>query len=101
MRPVSFHASREVRDLVRQIVARAQALFLTLGERAPDGVAMEMDLLAVHNNVVSLDLPALLAAPDVDFAHDIGGIGRHLNRRTVELDGCFCPRFVRREGVAV
>ena len=53
-----------------------------------------MDLLAVRNRY-GLDLAALLASDDLNFAHDITGIAIYLNRRTGELTDCFMPRFAR------
>ena len=51
-----------------------------------------MDLLACHTHGNPLDLAALMAAECSDFAHDICGINRHLNRDTGELKDCFSPR---------
>ena len=42
-----------------------------------------------------LDLQALLDADDLNFAHDIAGINRHLDHDTGELKDCFWPRFAR------
>ena len=42
-----------------------------------------------------LDLSALLEAPDSDFAHDVFGIRRHLNRQTKKLEGHFLPRYAK------
>lgn len=40
-----------------------------------------------------LRLRELAQAPDFDFAHDVFGIERHLNRTTKKLQNCFVPRF--------
>jgi hypothetical protein len=56
-----------------------------------------MDIEACHCNGCPLDLERLLAAQDYDFAHDVFGIARHIDRSTGELTGCFEPRFARRE----
>jgi hypothetical protein len=53
-----------------------------------------MDVETVHDSI-GLDLEALLTADDGNFGHDIGGIRRHLNRITGELEDCFVPRFSR------
>jgi hypothetical protein len=52
-----------------------------------------MDLCSVPD----LDLPALLAAPAFDFAHDVCGIVRHMDRGHYPgtLTDCFVPRFSR------
>lgn len=39
-----------------------------------------------------IDFDRLLAAPDGDFAHDMSGLDRHMNRETCKLEGCFMPR---------
>ncbi len=51
-----------------------------------------MDITATHANGCPLDLDKLLAAPDFDFAHDVFGIRRHLDRTTGELRDFFLPR---------
>ena len=52
-----------------------------------------MDIAACHI-AVPLDLEALAAANDDDFFQEIfGGIRRHLNRHTGELENSFTPCF--------
>lgn len=41
----------------------------------------------------SMDFDSLLKANNVDFIHDINGIGYNLNHDTMELENCFLPRF--------
>lgn len=53
---------------------------------------LHMDLCAVIANGEALDLDKLLAFDNPDFAHDIFGIERHLNRKTGKLEDCFLPR---------
>ena len=53
-----------------------------------------MDLSATHVTC-PLDLERLATADDFNFGHDMGGIARHLNRTTGELENCFVPRFAR------
>lgn len=52
-----------------------------------------MDLASVPE----LDLAKLLAAPMFDFAHDVCGIVRHMDRSTYpgKLTDCFSPRCTR------
>jgi len=52
-----------------------------------------MDLTACHRNGCPLSLDELEVAPDGDFAHDVFGIRRHINRETGALEDCFMPRF--------
>lgn len=56
-----------------------------------------MDISVVHHRT-PLRLRELADAGDFNFAHDIGGIGRHLNRQTGDLEDCFVPRFAAPEG---
>lgn len=53
----------------------------------------QMDITAVHVNLVPLRLDDLLAADDFNFAHDIFGIRNCLNRETGKLMRGFIPRF--------
>ena len=56
----------------------------------------DMDVSACHI-VCPLKLEELLVAGDGDFAHDVAGIKRHINRESGELGDCFVPRFAERE----
>ena len=56
---------------------------------------VEMDIIATHANGCPLRLDQLLNARDGDFAHDIFGIRRFLDRQTGQLKGSFLPRFSR------
>ena len=51
-----------------------------------------MDLMATHENC-PLRLTELLIADDGNFAHDVFGINRHLDRTTRQLQDCFLPRY--------
>lgn len=53
-----------------------------------------MDLTATHH-VCPLKLEELSTTDDGNFAHDVFGIRRHLNRRTGQLEDCFLPRFAQ------
>lgn len=53
-----------------------------------------MDLTATHHTC-PLKMEELAKADDFDFAHDVFGIRRHLNRRTGQLEDCFLPRFAQ------
>lgn len=50
-----------------------------------------LDLENAHRQM-PLDLAALLAFGERDFAHDLLGIRQHMDRRTGELGECFVPR---------
>jgi hypothetical protein len=82
---------------ILEIVARMQSLTKAVG--APmrcSRLELAMDLTACHANGCPLDLGALLQAPDADFAHDVWGIRRHLDRDTGQLGDGFYPRYARR-----
>ncbi len=92
--PVSFKTTKEETKVVDKIVARAKKLYTKL--RVPfDGLSISMDLCATHANGCPLDFEKLLGFPDQDFAHDIGGISRHLDRKTGHLRGHFLPRCAK------
>lgn len=79
------------RTLVQAIVDRASEMYKENGPERPR-LDIEMDVHAVHTSV-GLRLDDLLRADDFNFSHDIGGIARHLNRETGELEDHFLPRF--------
>lgn len=93
---ISFTTTREESDLIVAIVDRAEGTSLMLpafGAR----MNLVMDLTATHANGCPLDLEGLLAAEPFDFAHDVAGIQRHINRETGQLEDCFLPRYSRRD----
>ena len=89
---IDFAVTRAEHDLIHQIVKRA------MSEHPGyfDPLTLDMDLTAAHMNGCRLDLSALLAAEAFDFAHDIAGISRHIDRESGELGDCFVPRFAKR-----
>jgi hypothetical protein len=89
---ISFNVTRKESEIINKIANRAVALYLSAGEPVSK-MGITMDLEATHANGNPLKLSALLAADDFDFAHDVFGIRRHLDRETGKLGGCFSPRF--------
>lgn len=89
---VSFTTTAEDRDLIMKIADRAIAQALKQGIRL-NKLDMVMDLTAVHSNDCPLKLKALLDADDFNFAHDVVGIRRKLDRDTGRLTDEFCPRY--------
>lgn len=82
-------------ELIIMIAHRFEAEF-----PRPDGYTrldFIMDMSAAHLDC-PMDLCALKAADRFTFAHDIGGITRHLNRQTAKLENCFVPRTAVRSG---
>lgn len=78
---------------IAKIVERA----FGLAARTQEGARLQltMDITAAHANGCPLDLGRLLAAAPFDFAHDIAGIQRHLDRSTGTLTDCFLPRYAK------
>jgi hypothetical protein len=95
---VSFEHTKEEGELVDRILDRYAALAEKQGQPVghAERLGVEMDLLATHANGCPLDFALMLEAEDFDFVHDINGIGRHLDRTTGELGGCFLPRTAKR-----
>lgn len=85
---LNWDASKEEYRLAEQIAERAHRL-------VPDYriIDAEMDVMAVHLNDTKLRLQDLLEASDFEFAHDVFGIQRHIDRSTGKLQDCFMPRF--------
>ncbi len=85
-------------ELIAAIAERAAALYAKHGKLKPKEarelisiIALEVD--CVHRKVRPLRLQQLLEADDSNFAHDIGGIRRHLDFFAHKLNDCFVPRF--------
>lgn len=85
----------EEAEAVKAIIARAAAMEKAAHRRL-DRLSLNMDLSAAHA-AVGLDLARLAAFPDFDFAHDVYGIMRHMDRTTGKLGGYFLPRCTRRQ----
>jgi hypothetical protein len=64
------------------------------GESRMNKLIYSMDLYAAHF-ATPLKLEELAEATDFDLAHDMGGIIRHIDRKTGQLTGCFLPRYAR------
>lgn len=96
---LAFKATQQEDDLIRQIARRASALSESVGV-AYRTIEAAMDVEVCHSNGCPLDLPALLAADDTNFSHDVFGIRRHLNRRSGALENCFTPRYALTEHTA-
>lgn len=87
--------------LVDKITDRWVALVESHGHPSPDILATMMDVKAANgaNGNARLDLWKLLEFNDANFAHDMGGINRHINRQTGVIEGCFLPRCAEPENV--
>lgn len=97
MRSFNWKLKTDEQPIVLKIVDRAYAMAQKhaagkpMGER--DKQDWRMDIIAVHNGDCPLRLQDMLDADDFNFAHDIFGIARHLNRTTMKLEDHFLPRF--------
>ena len=87
---ISFRITESERVHARAIVARAANYGLT-----DDTLDLEMNLCAIHANGMRLDFERLRAFSRFDFAHDILGIQRHIDRATGTLKGHFLPRCAK------
>lgn len=101
---ISFSTTKEDFSLIAKAADRVQAMEAL--NRKPhdrrDRMSIVMDLCAVQNSSTPLDLEKLLNANDANFAHDIFGIERHLDRSddsptSGELTDCFLPRCARKD----
>ena len=92
MDQVSFKVSNEVSDAIGLACARFHALLKSKNLPKVDGMELHMDLTACHANGCPMDWAKLLGADDFTFAHDVGGIQRHINRTNGKLENCFLPR---------
>jgi hypothetical protein len=90
---VRFDCGAWEHETMREIAERAAVLARRAGVRKVSVQAIWMDLIATHVNGCPLRLEEMRHADDFNLAHDVFGIGRHLNRDTGALEGCFVPRF--------
>ena len=80
--------TKDEKYLIMQIAERADKKDLLMFDR----LSLIMDLEAAHNEI-GLKLNDLLNADEANFAHDIIGIQRNIDRRTKTIVNCFLPRF--------
>lgn len=92
---IRFDASRSDMEVIAAIGKRARALARGHDVDYTDMTTILMDITACHVNGTPLRLEELLVAPDFDFAHDVFGIRRHIDRKTGALGGSFLPRYAR------
>jgi len=93
---LNWTVSQDDQTLITRIAYRAEELAKRLGLRGRQGYQRRdamMDVTATHANGMPLRLADLLGASDADFAHDLFGIKRHINRDTGQLTDAFVPRY--------
>lgn len=91
MKQINWKVSKSDALKITKIAQRASRLATEHGASYPV-LEADMDVTACHNNGMPLDLDNLLAFDAFNFAHDVFGIRRHINRETGELENCFVPR---------
>ncbi|KKN06257.1 hypothetical protein LCGC14_1079180 [marine sediment metagenome] len=91
---INWEATKGEHDTIIKIAKRAVKLAQGQGVDYPTMDAT-MDVAAIHLNGCPLKLNELLEADDVNFAHDVFGIRRHIDRNTGELQNCFIPRYAQ------
>ena len=84
--------SKQEARTISAIAQRAVAIAATAGFKY-EFMDADMDITACHVNGNPLRLDELLAADEFNFAHDVFGIRRHIDRETGKLGNCFSPRF--------
>lgn len=86
-------------DEHKTIVNIAQRAHAMAKEQGLDYSVLEanMDISACHANGCRLKLSELASTDNFNFAHDVFGIRRHINRQSGELEDCFLPRFAQPE----
>jgi len=92
--PIKFTTTATEHRVISKLAKRA---VLLAKKHGGDYGMMDakMDILATHLNGCPLNLKKLMLAEDFDFAHDVFGIRRHLDRETGQLKNCFFPRCAR------
>tara|TARA_R100001530_G_scaffold135251_2_gene112005 strand:- start:201 stop:494 length:294 start_codon:yes stop_codon:yes gene_type:complete len=93
---IKWNNTKEEHDLQVAIANRYIEFHHSLGIPKQNQIPkldLLMDIEAAHCNGNPLRLQELLDADDLDFAHDIIGIVRNIDRTTGELMNCFVPRY--------
>lgn len=91
MKRPKFNATKDEQQLIIKIARRFQPVADAYGIDV-DYTSLCMDIEACHCNGCPLDLNKLASAEEYDFAHDVFGIRRHINRLNGALEDCFLPR---------
>lgn len=74
--------------IIVEIAKRAEQKGLLMFDR----MSLIMDLENAHNQF-KLRLDDFLKSDDFDFAHDIVGIQKNINRKTKTVENHFLPRY--------
>ena len=80
--------SKDEKVLIMKISERADEMGLLMFDR----ISLVMDIEVAHAEV-GLRLDDFLNADDENFAHDVVGIQKHIDRHKKKLTDLFLPRF--------
>lgn len=95
MEQVEFYGfNKEERAIIDNIIDRAVEMCMKNDGSVLDKLTLRMDISAVYVHT-PLKLEALFETDDFNFAHDVFGIMRNIDRQTGELANCFLPRFTQ------
>lgn len=82
--------TKDEKMMIMQIAERADEKGLLMFDR----LSLIMDIEAVHAEI-GLRLNDFLNADDENFAHDVVGIQRHIDRKSKKLTDLFLPRYAK------
>jgi len=82
--------SKEKFESIVKIAERAEQMNITSSDR----LSLIMDIEAATDEF-NLRLEELLNADNFNFAHDVCGIQKNINRETKKIENFFVPRFAR------
>jgi len=91
MKNMEFTIEEKDKVIISKIVKRAYGLHLIT---RPGKICFAMDIYCVCS-FQAMDLGAWLTSDENNFAHDVIGIRRYLNRTGRQFNDCFSPRFSR------
>ena len=98
---INWNGTKEDAEAITRVCERYEAEYRELNDgqlpRGYERINLDMDLTACHLNGCPMDWEKLLSAPRFDFLHDVGGISRHIDRKTGKLTDCFLPRCASHE----
>jgi hypothetical protein len=97
---VSFDVSTDDASGINRVIEKAIRLKMI---KSTERMHYEMNLCATVAQGCQIDFARMLdndERDNFDFAHDLFGIDRHLDRSTGRLLGCFVPRFAISNRVA-
>ena len=82
--------SKDEKVLIMKIAERADGMGLLMFDR----LSLIMDIEVAHAEV-GLRLDDFLNADDENFAHDVVGIQKHIDRHEKKLTDLFLPRYAK------